>query len=176
VTEPRADRPHVPGYGIPTSTDGILPWSWAVERLERAIVYWLATTGADGTPHVIPIWGAWVDGRWFVEGGPTRWQRNLRENPQLAIHIEVGSEVVIVEGTATEHVAPEPSVAEAILAGYAKYKTAADYEADAANWSQGGLWELHPVKAFAWSTFPSDMTRYRFPAGPGGGTSREAVR
>ena len=26
----------VPGYGIPTSTKGVLPWSWAVERLERA--------------------------------------------------------------------------------------------------------------------------------------------
>ena len=99
MTEPRPDRPHVPGYGIPASTDGLLPWSWAVERLEAAIVYWLATTGADGAPHLIPIWGAWVGDRWYVEGGPTRWQRNLRENPQVAIHIEIGDEVVIVEGT-----------------------------------------------------------------------------
>ena len=73
---------------------------------KRAIVYWLATTGADGAPHLIPIWGAWVGDRWYVEGGPTRWQRNLRENPQMAIHIEIGDEVVIVEGTATELVAP----------------------------------------------------------------------
>ena len=28
--------------------------------------------------------------------------------------------------------------------------------------SEGGLWELHPVKAFAWTTFPEDMTRYTF--------------
>jgi len=162
MTEPRADRPHVPGYGIPTSTDGLLDWSWAVERLERAIVYWLATTGADGAPHVIPIWGAWVDGRWYVEGGPTRWQRNLRENPQMAIHIEAGKEVVIVEGTATELVAPAAPLSDAILAGYEKYKSAADYEASADNWTNGGLWELRPRKAFAWSTFPADMTRFRF--------------
>jgi hypothetical protein len=162
MTEPRADRPHVPGYGIPTSTDGLLDWSWAVERLERAIVYWLATTGADGAPHVIPIWGAWVDGRWYVEGGPTRWQRNLRENPQLAIHIEAGKEIVIVEGTATELVAPAAPLAEAILLGYEKYRVAGDYEASADNWTNGGLWELRPVKAFAWSTFPADMTRFRF--------------
>jgi len=162
MTEPRRDRPHVPGYGIPTTTDGLLPWSWAVERLEAAIVYWLATTGADGAPHVIPIWGAWVDGRWYVEGGPTRWQRNLRENPQLAIHVEVGDEVVIVEGTATEHVAPPAPLADAILAGYAKYKAAKDYEASADHWTEGGLWELRPVKAFAWSVFPDDMTRFRF--------------
>jgi hypothetical protein len=82
-------------------------------------------------------------------------------NSQLAIHIESPSgEVVIVEGPAVEILAPEPALADRILAGYAKYKP--DYEADAANWAQGGLWELRPLKAFAWTTFPKDMTRYRF--------------
>lgn len=161
MIEPRVDRPHVPGYGIPRSTKGMLPWSWAVERLERATIYWLATTSAAGAPHLIPIWGAWVDGRWYVEGGPTRWQRNLRENPQLAIHIESPSgEVVIVEGPCVEIVAPEPALTGRILGGYAKYKPG--YAADPANWSRGGLWELRPLKAFAWTTFPNDMTRYRF--------------
>ena len=122
MSEPRSDRPHVPGYGIPKTLDGTLPWSWARERLDAAIVYWLATTGADGAPHIIPIWGAWVGDRWYVEGGPTRWQRNLRENPQMAIHIEIGEEVVIVEGPATELVAPGPPLRDEILAGYAKYK------------------------------------------------------
>ena len=162
MNEPRIDRPHVPGYGIPETLDAVLSWSWAEERLERAIVYWLATTGIDGAPHLIPIWGAWVDGRWYVEGGPTRWQRNLRENPRMAIHIEVGDEVVIVEGAATELVAPAAPLSDAILAGFAKYKAAKDYEASADNWTEGGLWELRPVKAFAWSVFPHDMTRFRF--------------
>jgi hypothetical protein len=162
MTTPTIDRPHVPGYGIPSTTEGTLPWSWATERLERAIVYWLATTGADQAPHIIPIWGAWVNDRWYVEGGPTRWQRNLRENPQMAIHVEFGDEVVIVEGTAVEHVAPEAPLSDAILAGYAKYKAATDYEASADNWTEGGLWELRPVKSFAWSSFPADMTRFRF--------------
>jgi hypothetical protein len=162
MSEARADRPRIPGYGIPETTDGLLDWSWAVERLERAIVYWLATAGADGSPHIIPIWGAWVGDRWFVEGGPTRWQRNLRENPKAAIHIEIGDEVVILEGTAVEHVAPDVALADAILAGYAKYKAAKDYAASADNWTEGGLWELRPTKAFAWSVFPDDMTRFRF--------------
>jgi hypothetical protein len=72
MTEPRGDRPHVPGYGIPKTLKGILPSSWARERLEGAIVYWLATTGNDGAPHQIPIWGTWVGDPWCVEGGPTR--------------------------------------------------------------------------------------------------------
>ena len=97
MTEPRGDRPHIPGYGVPTTLVGTLPWSWALERLEGATIYWLATTGADAAPHMIPIWGSWTGGRWYVEGGPTRWQRNLRENPQLAIKVESGDEVVIVE-------------------------------------------------------------------------------
>lgn len=152
----------MPGYGIPDSTDGTLPWSWARERLQGAITYRLATTGSDGAPHLIPIWGAWVEDRWYVEGGPTRWQRNLRENPRMAIQVESGDEVVIVEGAARELVAPDGALAGTILEGYAKYKASSGYEADTSNWSSGGLWELRPIKAFAWSSFPSDMTRFRF--------------
>lgn len=162
MAEPQVDRPHVPGYGIPKSADGTLPWSWARERLERALVYWLATIGPGGAPHLIPIWGAWVDDRWYVEGGPTRWQRNLRANSSLAIHVEFDDEVVIVEGTARELVAPASPLSDAILGGYAKYKDTKGYEASASNWAEGGLWELRPVRAFAWSTFPQDATRFRF--------------
>ena len=162
MTEPRTDRPHIPGYGIPTTLKGVLPWSWAVDRLERAIVYWLATTGDDGAPHLIPIWGSWANGHWYVEGGPTRWQRNLRQNPKLAVKVEFGKEVVTIEGTARELVAPEAPLSDVILAGYQKYKAAEGYQASASNWAEGGLWELSPVKAFAWSVFPKDITRFRF--------------
>jgi hypothetical protein len=162
MSEPTTDRPRIPGYGIPESTDGLLPWSWARERLERATIYWMATAGADVAPHLIPIWGAWVDDRWYVEGGPVRWQRNLRANPQLAIHVEFGEEVVMVEGTATELVAPPTPLSDQILAGYAKYRAAANYEADAANWAQGGLWQMRPLRAFAWSVLGTDATRFRF--------------
>jgi pyridoxamine 5'-phosphate oxidase-like protein len=162
VAEPSADRAHIPGYGVPDSTEGMLPWSWAVVRLERAITYALGTASADGTPHVIPIWGAWVDDRWYVEGGPTRWQRNLRENPRMVIQVEDGDDVVIVEGDATELTAPPEPLSSAILAGYAKYIEAKDYRASADHWADGGLWCLRPVKAFAWSRFPEDVTRFRF--------------
>jgi nitroimidazol reductase NimA-like FMN-containing flavoprotein (pyridoxamine 5'-phosphate oxidase superfamily) len=159
---PRASRPHVPDYGIPEDEARLLSWSWARERLERAIVYWLATVGQDAAPHAIPIWGAWVDDRWYVEGGPrVRWQRNLKGNPRASVHLEVGDEVVIVEGVARELVAPAEPLSSRILAGYAKYR-AKDYEATADNWREGGLWELTPSRAFAWSTFPDDMTRFTF--------------
>ena len=161
MTEPRIDRPHVPGYGVPRSNKGTLPWSWARDRLERAMVYWLATSGADNAPHLNPIWGAWVNDRWFVEGGMTRWKRNLHANPQLAIHVEFGDEIVIVEGRARSVTDLDEPAKDAILAGYAKYK-AIGYKAQASNWIGDGLWVLEPVKAFAWSSFPKDMTRYTF--------------
>lgn len=164
MTEPRADRAHIPDYGIPTSTDGMLPWAWAVERLERALTYALATAGSDGAPHLIPIWGSWAGGHWYVEGGNTRWQRNLRENPRMVIQVEDGDDVVIVEGPARELTAPPDPLATTILQGYAKYRDTKGYEASADHWAEGGLWELEPVKAFAWSRFPDDVTRFRFDA------------
>ena len=165
MTEPRTDRPHVPGYGIPDTLDGTLPWSWAVERLERAIVYWLATTGADLLPTSSRSGAPGSDGRWYVEGGPTRWQRNLRENPQLAIQIEIGDEVVIVEGIATELVAPAARCPTAILAGYAKYKAAEDYEASADALGGGRPLGAHAGQGLRLVDFPADMTRFRFGTG-----------
>ena len=63
IHDDRTDEPIArtsPGTASRRSMKGTLPWSWARERLERAMVYWLATAGTDGAPHLIPIWGAWV--------------------------------------------------------------------------------------------------------------------
>lgn len=30
---PKASRPHMPGYGLPAGTKGLLTWAWAEERL-----------------------------------------------------------------------------------------------------------------------------------------------
>ena len=41
--EPKASRPFMPGYGISEGEEGLLPWSWAVERLEKSHNYWVMT-------------------------------------------------------------------------------------------------------------------------------------
>jgi hypothetical protein len=33
MAEPLAARPYMPGYGIAESTEALLPWSWALQRL-----------------------------------------------------------------------------------------------------------------------------------------------
>jgi hypothetical protein len=42
---PVASRPHMPGYGLlgPDQGSGLLPWSWAEERLSASHDYWVAT-------------------------------------------------------------------------------------------------------------------------------------
>ena len=47
---PQSARPYMPGYGIlrPEEGTGLLPWSWADERLRRSHDFWLATVWPDG--------------------------------------------------------------------------------------------------------------------------------
>jgi hypothetical protein len=42
---PKSSRPYMPGYGLLDAAQGtgLLPWSWAEERLESSHDYWLAT-------------------------------------------------------------------------------------------------------------------------------------
>src|SRR2546427_4666203 len=62
-TVPLASRPYMPGYGLPAADkgEGLLPWEWAVERLTESHNYWVATTRPEGRPHVMPVWGIWVE-------------------------------------------------------------------------------------------------------------------
>ena len=97
---PAVGRPDVPTYGIPETLDGMLPWSWAEERLARAETYWIATTRSGGRPHLMPVWAAWHAGRlWFEGGATTRRARNLEQNPAVSVGIELpGDGAVVVEG------------------------------------------------------------------------------
>jgi hypothetical protein len=167
VTDPPSDRPQVPSSGIPDSVDGLLPWTWARERLEAAITYWLSTTRPDGRPHCIPIWGVWLDENFWFEGGlTTRWARNLATNPAVAMTVHVDdATAVIVEGVASDRSDPGPALASRLVAAFGKYRrTRWAYEADPSNWrrgSGGALWCLEPRTVLGWSRFPEDATRWR---------------
>jgi len=100
---PKAIRPHMPGYGVPTDTKGLLPWKWAEQRLVKAHNYWLITTRPDGAPHAMPIWGVWVDSLFvFSTGRDSRKAKNMAANPKCVVCSELAKEAVIVEGVATE--------------------------------------------------------------------------
>lgn len=143
-------------YGIPEALEGSLPWSHVVERLERATEYWVATASPDGAPLARPTWGAWVDGVLYFGGGPrTRWSRNLAANPRASVHLESGTDVVIVEGRVGRLTDPgDPVVAAADDVYEAKYGMRHGIP----------LWVLRPDVVFAWTDFPADATRWRIQA------------
>ena len=163
--QPRLDRPSMPSdYFLPGQEAALLPWSWAVERLERAREFWFSTTRRDGRPHAVPAWGVWLDGALYFEGSPvTQRARNLARNPTVSIHLESATEVVILEGDSRAEAKPGRSLAGRLAAIFAeKYGESHDYRPEASQWDAGGLWSMTPRVAFGWTDFPRDVTRWRF--------------
>ncbi len=107
----------MPGYGISESAEGILPWSWARERLETSRNYWVASVRPDGRPHLMPVWAVWLDGvLYFSTARTSRKARNLYANPNCSVSTEHGNEAVIVEGVAA--VEEDPAVLTPVWAAY----------------------------------------------------------
>lgn len=80
---------------------GLLPWSWAEERLVASRNYWITTVWPDGRPHTMPVWGMWQERRfWFSSSLGSRKTRNLRADPRCVVATEDTANPVIVEGTA----------------------------------------------------------------------------
>jgi Pyridoxamine 5'-phosphate oxidase len=164
----RTSRPQMPeGYGVDTATI-YEDWPTVEERLREATEYWLATTRADGRPHVIPRWGIWLDGRLWYDGSPqTLHARNLALNPACALHLESGSTVTIVEGSSLASSPVAGELGERVSAEYRRKYEARGYAPGPDSWSDeiaGGMRILTPVKALAWSKFPDDLTRFDFEA------------
>ena len=91
----------MPGYGLPAGKKGLLPWSWAEQRLKKSHNYWITTVKPDGSPHTMVVWGLWQDGRFlFSTGSKSVKARNLAQNRHCTVCSEHANEAVIVEGTA----------------------------------------------------------------------------
>lgn len=114
----------MPGYGLKAENEGkgLLPWSWARERLEKSHNYWLSTVSADGAPHCMAVWGLWIENKfYFSTGRQSKKVRNLARNPRCVVCTENAREPVIVEGTAA--LDADPKALKRIAPAYnAKYQ------------------------------------------------------
>jgi nitroimidazol reductase NimA-like FMN-containing flavoprotein (pyridoxamine 5'-phosphate oxidase superfamily) len=99
TANPKATRPQIPGYGLPRSKKGLLPWRWAERRLTKSHEFVIATVRPDRRPHMMVIWALWLDGKlYFSTGSKSRKAQNLAKNPNCVVCTEDAAEAVIVEG------------------------------------------------------------------------------
>jgi general stress protein 26 len=157
ANEPVASRPYMPGYGISESEEGLLPWSWAEERLASNRNFWVASTRPDGRAHLMPVWAVWHErALYFSTARRSTKARNLFANPNCTISTENGNEAVILEGTVAHE--EDHDVLRPVWDAYkAKYDWGLDGES---------MFVLSPAVAFAFiedaEDFAAAATRWRF--------------
>jgi nitroimidazol reductase NimA-like FMN-containing flavoprotein (pyridoxamine 5'-phosphate oxidase superfamily) len=145
------------GYGETTATR---PWAEVSARLAAAKQYWVSATRRDGSPHVVPVDGIWLDDVLYYGGLPeTLHVRLATAHPDVTIHLPDPWDVVVVEGR-VRLAKPSTELAQRLadLANekYAEYGITFDAE------SYGDPFVLTPRRALSWSSFPADATRYLF--------------
>jgi len=161
--KPHSSRIAATGYGFPEGTKGLLPWSWAEQRLKKSHNYWITTVKPDGSPHTMVVWGLWQGGSFlFSTGSKSRKARNLARNTNCVVCTEHAQEAVIVEGVA--EIADFPARRKFLPAYEKKYKfDMSKMKADILSMKEPvfavrprvvfGLWEKY---------FQSKSTRWKF--------------
>ena len=139
----------MPGYGVKPAADGtgLLPWAWAEERLVSSRDFWLASTGPDGEPHLMPVWAVWLSGAlWFSSSNDSRKTRNLRADGRCSLATDDAQQPVVADGVA-EVVAGGDDLARMLAAENAKYGT--DYGIDMLDPRDNTCFRVRPRWVFA---------------------------
>ncbi len=118
-----------------------LDWAWVDDQLRAAGTYWVDAR-SPGQPHPRPVWGVWRTERLHLSIGTPATLRALALDPVLTVHLDSGTEVVIVEGRATA----SESDPDVIVAYNEKY----DWSYDVAKY--GPLVSVEPSAILAWRT------------------------
>ncbi len=134
-----AERRDLRMYGAPSNHQP-LAWQWVEDRLKEPGTLWV-TAVSDGYPHPRPVWGVWYQERLHLSIGTPSIRRQLTVDPRLTVHLESGTDVVIVEGRVVLGSTTSPEVLEA-------YNVKYDWTYDAAAYGQ--LTELRPERILAW--------------------------
>jgi len=163
-SQPKADRPFAPGYGIVGAKDGkgLLPWAWIARKMTRCHTFWLATIHSGshpghGRPHVMPVWGVWLDDAFFFSTGrKSRKGQNLAANPACTVTNDDCEQAVIVEGQAAP--VEDAAALERVANAYKK-----KYKMDPREMGEP-IFIVRPKTVFGFieKSFPKSATRWRF--------------
>jgi nitroimidazol reductase NimA-like FMN-containing flavoprotein (pyridoxamine 5'-phosphate oxidase superfamily) len=154
----------MPGYGTRPADEGsgLLPWEWAEQRLVRARNFWLATAAADGSPHLMPVWAVWLEGRlWFSSASGSRKARNLAAQTRCSLATDDPVEPVVAHGRA-ERVTDRGLLVAMLAAENAKYETA--YGEEMIDPAANSVFALRPEWVFALDStdFTGTPTKFDF--------------
>jgi hypothetical protein len=164
----------MPGYGMRAANEGtgLLPWSWAEERLIASRNYWVVSRWPDGRPHAMPVWGIWhEDAFWFSSSKPSRKSKNLAADPRCVVTTEDADNPVVVEGMA-ELIAGPDDLATLLALENSKYST--DYGIEMLDPVANSAFRVRPLWAFGLQAgdFTGSPTRWDFEAGRTGRSDR----
>ncbi len=156
----------MPGYGVLPAGEGtgLLPWSWALERLRDSHDYWVATVWPDGRPHLMPVWAVLAGGElWFSGSLGSRKVRNVAAGSAVSMSTEDPLNPVVVEGVA-EIVTELPAIQGFLDGMNDKYGT--DYPIDFLDPAKNASVRVRPRWAFgvAHNDFTGSPTRWDFGA------------
>jgi hypothetical protein len=118
-----------------------LDWDWVDSQLKAAGTYWVVAR-TQGHPHPRPVWGIWENDHFCLSIGTPVTLRAVALDPVVTVHLDSGTDVVIVEGRA----AGAASGTEAIDAYNQKY----DWSYDAGQY--GPLQRVDAGVVLAWRT------------------------
>ncbi len=140
-----------------------LTWDWVATQLAESKHYWLCSVRPSGNPHVVPRWAVFIDEKIYYDGSPeTRHNRNVALNPHISVHLESGTEAVILEGISGPAGKPSPELGKKLSEAYKKKYKELGYAPEPNSWDEGGLFVFIPRQCIAWSKFNEDPTKFIF--------------
>lgn len=128
------------------------------DRIAAERNWWIATT-SQTHPHVSPVWGLICEDRMIFCCDPRSLKAtNLKNNPHVALHLESGDNVVIVNASAS---LIAPTELPTTFADDYEAKYAYRPDPDDPNFR---AYELHPTKIMSWqeAEVVETAARWRF--------------
>lgn len=168
MNSPKIVRPKLP-KGYADNPASFVDWEWVAAQLTESKNYWLCSVrppspdAQGGRPHVVPRWGAFLDDKFYYDGSPeTRHARNIAENPHVSLHLESGSQVIIMEGTSQPAGKPEPEFAKRLAEAIGGKYGDQGYSPKPDQWDEGGLYVFTPRQCITWTVFYENPTKFVF--------------
>ncbi len=159
---PKVTRPKFP-KGYVDNPVSFVVWDWVAAQLTESKTYWLCSVLPNGNPHVVPRWGVFLDGKVYYDGSPeTRHALNIKRNPNISVHLENGTQPIILYGTSAPSDKPSSELGKRLSEAYKKKYKDLGYAPEPNSWDGGGLYVFTPRECISWTNFIKDPTKFIF--------------